>query len=82
MESETDVPKKVVAEITLRDKLTAFKLLISVLDESASLLKLYFGLDTGAVVLFVKVITDAQLPTIVLTALAISTLLFGISALM
>jgi hypothetical protein len=61
--------------------MTALKLLVSVLDESASLFKLYLGLDTGALVLFVKVLTDAQLPAIVLTALAISTFLFGLSAL-
>jgi hypothetical protein len=92
MASETDVPNKMVAEmggngpvegITLRDKqLTALKLFVSVLDETASLFKLYFGLDTGAVVLFVKVLTDTQAPTIVLTALAMSTFLFGLSALM
>lgn len=90
MASETEAPKKVVAEtggapvegITLRDKqMTALKLFVSVLDESVSLFKLYLGLDTGAVVLFVKVLTDTQAPTIVLTALAISTFLFGLSAL-
>lgn len=92
MASEADTPKNATAEagvhssvegVTTRDKqMTALKLLVSLLDESASLLKLYLGLDTGAVVLFVKVLTDAQSPTIVLTALAISAFLFGLSALM
>ena len=84
MTLESDAPKNAAAEgITTRDKqLTALKLLISLLDESASLLKLYLGLDTGAVVLFVKVLTDVHSPTIVLTPLAISTFLFGFSALM
>jgi hypothetical protein len=84
MASEADSPKNSVAEgITTRDKqMTALKLLVSLLDESASLFKLYLGLDTGAVVLFVKVLTDVHSSTIVLTALAISTLLFGLSALM
>lgn len=84
MVPEADSPQNVVADgITTRDKqMTAIKLLVSVLDETASLLKLYLGLDTGAVVLFVKVLTDVRSPTIVLTALAISTFLFGFSALM
>ncbi len=92
MASETDVPKNVVAEmgvhgpvdgITIRDKqMTSLKLLVSLLDESASLLKLYLGLDTGAVVLFVKILTDVHAHTIVLAALAVSTFLFGFSAVM
>jgi len=68
--------------ITLRDKqMTALKMLESVLDNSDSLLKLYFGVQTGAVVLFVKVLTDVRAPTIVLMALATSIFLFGVSAL-
>jgi len=56
-------------------------LLTSVLDEATGLLKLYFGLQTGAVVLFVKVLTDVCVPTHVLAALATSIILFGASAL-
>lgn len=68
--------------ITLRDKqMTALNMLLSVLDGSASLLKLYFGVQTGAVVLFVKVFTDVHAPTPVLMSLATSIFLFGVSAL-
>lgn len=68
--------------VTLRDKqMTALNMLLSVLDKSDSLLKLYFGVQTGAIVLFVKVLTDARAPTLVLMTLAISIFLFGVSAL-
>ncbi len=50
--------------ITLRDKrMVALNMLLSVLDGSASLLKLYFGVQTGAIVLFVKGLTDVRAPT-------------------
>jgi hypothetical protein len=55
--------------------------LISLLDETTDVLKLYLGLETGAIVLFVKVLTDAHFPTLVLSALAISVFCFGFSAL-
>jgi hypothetical protein len=68
--------------LSFRDKaMTALKLLISLLDESTGLLKLYLGLETGAVVLFVKVLTDVHAPTLVLLALAVSIFFFGLSAL-
>jgi len=68
--------------IPLKDKaMVAHTTLVSVLDESTGLLKLYFGLQTGAVVLFVKVLTDVRSPTPVRVALAISIFLFGASAL-
>jgi hypothetical protein len=60
--------------------MTALNLLISVLDETTGVLKLYLGLETGAIVLFVKVLTDAHFPTLVLSALAISIFCFGFSA--
>lgn len=68
--------------ITLRDKqMVALNMLLSVLDGSNSLLKLYFGVQTGAVVLFVKILTDVHAPTLVLTTLATSIFFFGVSAL-
>ncbi len=68
--------------LTFRDKaMKSFDLLISLLDETSGLLKLYLGLETGAVVLFVKVLTDVHSPTIVLSTLAGSIFFFGISAL-
>ncbi len=90
MASDADTPKNAAAVamvhtegITTRDKqMTALKLLISVLDESVGLLKLYLGLDTGAVVLFVKLLTEVHSRSIVLWALAISTFLFGLSAIL
>jgi hypothetical protein len=57
------------------------ELLMSLLDETTGLLKLYLGLETGAVVLFVKVLTDAHSPTLVLSALAVSIFFFGLAAL-
>jgi hypothetical protein len=69
--------------ITLRDKqMAALNMLLSVLDGSDSLLKLYFGVQTGAIVLFVKVLTDTRAPTLVLMSLAVSIFLFGVSALL
>jgi hypothetical protein len=56
-------------------------MLISLLDESTSLLKLYFGLQTGALVLFVKTLTEVHSPTFVLMPLAVSIFLFGLAAL-
>jgi hypothetical protein len=68
--------------LSYRDKaMKAFDLLISLLDEATGLLKLYLGLETGAVVLFVKVLTDVRSPTLVLSALAVSIFFFGLSAL-
>ena|SRR2546422_2221488 len=68
--------------LTLRDKaMKSFDLLISLLDETSGLLRLYLGLETGAVVLFVKVLTDVHSPKIVLSTLAGSIFFFGISAL-
>jgi hypothetical protein len=61
--------------------MTAFNLLISLLDETTGFLKLYLGLETGAIVLFVKVLIDAHFPTLVFSALAISIFCFGFSAL-
>jgi hypothetical protein len=61
--------------------MAALNMLLSVLDNSNSLLKLYFGVQTGAVVLFVKVLTDVRAPTLVLMSLATSIFLFGVSAL-
>ena len=67
--------------VTPRDKaLFGHKLLISLLKEYTGVLKLYFGLETGAVVLFAKVLTDVRSPTPVLAALVASILLFGSSA--
>src|SRR5260370_37949760 len=80
--SRTETVSSPPEGITLRDKqMAALNMLLSVLDNSASLLKLYFGLQTGAIVLFVKVLTDVRAPTLVLTTLAISIFLFGVSAL-
>jgi hypothetical protein len=68
--------------ITLRDKqMAALNMLLSVLDNSDSLLKLYFGVQTGAIVLFVKVLTDVRAPILVLMTLATSIFLFSVSAL-
>jgi len=68
--------------LSFRDKaMASLKLLISLLDETTGLLKLYLGLETGAVVLFVKVLTDVHTPTLVLSALAVSIVFFGLSAL-
>jgi len=68
--------------VTLRDKqMAALNMLLSVLDGSDSLLKLYFGVQTGAIILFVKVLTDVHAPTLVLMTLAASIFLFGVSAL-
>jgi hypothetical protein len=69
--------------IKLRDRaMFGHQLLMSTLDEASELLKLYLGLQTGAVVFFAKILTDAHSRTLVLALLAASTLLFGASALM
>ena len=68
--------------LSYRDKaMTALKLAVSTLDQATGLLKLYLGLETGAVVVLVKVLTDVRPPTLVLSALAVSIFLFGLSAL-
>ena len=58
----------------------SFNLFISLLDQTAGLVKLFFGLNTGATVLFVKILTDSRSPTLVLSALALSILFFAVSA--
>ncbi len=71
-----------IVGISARDKaMFGQSLLTAALDEATGLLKLQLGLQTGAVVLFVKILTDVHSPKLVLAALAVSTLLFGASAL-
>ena len=68
--------------LSYRDKaMTALKFAVSTLDEATGLLKLYLGLETGAVVVLVKVLTDVHSPILVISALAVSIFLFGLSAL-
>jgi hypothetical protein len=81
-QTETSSNSASAEGLSFRDKaMTALNLLISLLDEATGLLKLYLGLETGAVVLFVKVLTDVHAPTLVLLALAISIFFFGLAAL-
>ncbi len=69
--------------LSYRDKaMTALNLAVSTLDEATGLLKLYLGLETGAVVVLIKVLTDVRSPTLVLVTLAVSISLFGLSALL
>jgi hypothetical protein len=68
--------------MTLRDRhLKSLDVYLSLLTESASVLKLYFGLQTGAIVLFIRTLVDARMEKIALSALAISIILFAASAL-
>lgn len=69
--------------LSYRDKaMTALNLLTSTLDEATGLYKLYLGLETGAVVVLIKVLTDVRSRTFTLLALAVSIFLFGLSALL
>jgi hypothetical protein len=67
--------------ITALDKAKfGIQLMESTIAEATQLLKLYFGLQTGAVVLLLKVMTDVHARFVVRAPLAISVLLFGASA--
>jgi hypothetical protein len=80
--SDTATESGATDGISARDKVMfGQSLLTAALDEATGLLKLQLGLQTGAVVLFVKVLTDVCAPKLVLAALAVSALLFGASAL-
>ena len=79
--SDTATESGATDGISARDKVMfGQSLLTAALDEATGLLKLQLGLQTGAVVLFVKVLTDVCAPKLVLAALAVSALLFGASA--
>src|SRR5437660_12222884 len=58
----------------------AFRLLTSALDESTGLLKLYFTLSTGAVVLFINLLVQSHTSKFVATPLALSIVSFGAEA--
>jgi cytochrome b subunit of formate dehydrogenase len=53
---------------------------VSALDETGGVLKLYFTLTTGAVILFVCLLAAAESPRIVLLPLAVSVIAFAIAA--
>jgi predicted RNase H-like nuclease len=56
------------------------RLYISGMDEASSALKLYFGLNTGAVVLFVNLLATSHAPRLVLMPLGLSIFAFGLAA--
>src|SRR5438034_5585856 len=58
----------------------AFRLLTSALDEFAGLLKLYFTLSTGAVVLFINLLAQSHTSKLVASPLALSIMAFGAEA--
>ncbi len=57
-----------------------FRLLTSTLDEAASVLKLYFTLSTGAVVLFINLLVQSRASKLVAAPLALSIVTFGAEA--
>jgi hypothetical protein len=82
MADDPEKPASADTGLSTRDKMMFGRsLLTSLLNEVAGLLKLQLGLQTWAVVLFVKVLIDVHSPKLVLTALVLSALLFGGSAL-
>lgn len=58
------------------------KLFFSMLDDINNLLRLYFTLSTGAIVLFITVLAQLRASRIVLAPLVVSTFLFGLEALL
>jgi len=57
-----------------------FRLLTSALDEGAGVLKLYFTLSTGAVVLFTNLLVQSRTSKLVAAPLAVSIVAFGVEA--
>ncbi len=58
----------------------ATRMFMSVLDEGSGVLKLYFTLSTGAVVLFVNLLATSHARRLVLIPLALSICWFGLAA--
>lgn len=58
------------------------ELFFSMLDDINNLLRLYFTLSTGAIVLFITVLAQLKASRLVLAPLVVSTFLFGAEALL